>query len=547
MYKAHGGGYDLRHRKAKLITVMAVAILSIFILTGCSNPSGGPGPSSAKNITSFKFSGVPAGIIDREAKTVSAPFDSDADVTNLVPTISVSPGASVSPASGTARDFSGPVTYTVTAEDGSTAVWNVTAVEALTMSTLASYFADALETGTQTDPVPLTLAINLAADWVDLLTALNNEGSYVTLDLSYCTMTGTEFNPGTGTAGVDKIVSLTLPVSAKSLANGTRTDPTFQHFTVLESVTGAGIKTVGEYAFYDCDTLKEVNFPAAQTIGEWAFSNCDALEEVSLPAAQTIDTYAFDQCEALEEVNLPAAQTIRGGAFDSCDALETVNLPASLTTIFGSSFAGCGKLTDINVDSANPFYRSQNGMLLNKAGTTLVAYPSAKDTVTLPGITAVDVMAFAGCDALEEISLPEAQTIGRWAFGHCIALEEVNLPAAQTIGGWAFYGCNALEEVSLPAAQTIREYAFAFTGSASLTVTLGDTVPTLGTVIFHDVTSPKTVTVKVPSGVSGYGSSPANTTDDNWGNAFRGKGWDGTDYLGGTVNGNITLTIQTSP
>jgi hypothetical protein len=448
-------------------------------------------------------------------------------VTNLVPAISVSPGASVSPASGTARDFSGPVIYTVTAEDGSTAVWNVTAVEALTgLDDLVSYLS-AAPGGGQTNPVPLTLLdINLADDWGDLLTALDGQSKFVALDLSYCAMTGTEFNPGTGTAGVNKIVSLTLPVSAESLAGGTSAAPTFEHFTVLESVTGAGIKTVGEYAFYDCDALEEVTLPAAQTIGQYAFAGCD-LEEVNLPAAHTIGGNAFLVCNALEEVNLPAAHTIGGGAFAFCSALETVNLPASLTTISGNPFGHCGKLTALNVDSANPAYKSQSGMLLNKAGTTLVAYPSAKEDVTLTGITALGAEAFAGCSALEEVSLP----------------------AAHTIGGWAFFGCNALEEVNLPAAQSIGEVAFGYTGSASLTITLGTTVPTLGVIIF-DGTSTKPVTVKVPSGITAWDSivsgSPyqGGNTTNNWGNAFRGKGWDGTNYLGGTVNGNINLTIQ---
>jgi hypothetical protein len=60
----------------------------------------------------------------------------------------------------------------------------------------------------------------------------------------------------------------------------------------------------------------------------------------------------------------------------------------------------------------------------------------------------------------------------------------------------------------------------------------------------------KSVTVKVPSGATGYGTVPfdnGDTSADNWGNAFRGKGWDGTSYLTGTVNGNITLTIEATP
>jgi hypothetical protein len=78
-----------------------------------------------------------------------------------------------------------------------------------------------------------------------------------------------------------------------------------------------------------------------------------------------------------------------------------------------------------------------------------------------------------------------------------------------------------------------------------LAVTLGATVPTLGTYMFSSVSATKTVTVKVPSGATGYGSSPTDTTTDNWGNGFRGKGWDGSNYGSGTVNSNISLTIKT--
>jgi hypothetical protein len=67
------------------------------------------------------------------------------------------------------------------------------------------------------------------------------------------------------------------------------------------------------------------------------------------------------------------------------------------------------------------------------------------------------------------------------------------------------------------------------------------------------VTVAKSVTVRVPSGATGYGMIPGSyTTDtisDNWGNAFRGKGWNRTTnaYGTGTVNGNITLTVEYVP
>jgi hypothetical protein len=79
----------------------------------------------------------------------------------------------------------------------------------------------------------------------------------------------------------------------------------------------------------------------------------------------------------------------------------------------------------------------------------------------------------------------------------------------------------------------------------SLTVTLGPEAPTLGTGLFNYVTSSKTVTVKVPSGATGYGSSPANSTDACWGNGFRGLGWTGNALVINQItNYNINLTIQ---
>jgi hypothetical protein len=95
-------------------------------------------------------------------------------------------------------------------------------------------------------------------------------------------------------------------------------------------------------------------------------------------------------------------------------------------------------------------------------------------------------------------------------------------------------------------ATIIGAYAFARTGPADLTVILGSTPPMLWTDMFAGVVSPKSVTVMAPSGATGYGSAPTNTAVNNWGNAFRGKGWSGgTNYLAGTVNSMVNLTFDT--
>jgi Domain of unknown function (DUF5018) len=124
----------LGRRFAKFLTLCLV-----FMAMACSKddvpttptPTPTPTPivtkSSAKDITKFSFaalSPVIDGTIDATAKTISATVGIET-VEKLVPTFTVSDKATVSPAMGVAQDFSKEVSYTVTAEDGSTQIWKV--------------------------------------------------------------------------------------------------------------------------------------------------------------------------------------------------------------------------------------------------------------------------------------------------------------------------------------------------------------------------------------------------------------------------------------
>ena len=85
--------------------------------------------NNEKSILSFRFDALDdSGVIDQIARKISFVLPAGTDVTQLVPTIVVSEGATVEPASGVAQDFTNPVTYTVTAQNGTTAVYTVTVV-----------------------------------------------------------------------------------------------------------------------------------------------------------------------------------------------------------------------------------------------------------------------------------------------------------------------------------------------------------------------------------------------------------------------------------
>ncbi len=81
--------------------------------------------SSAKSITSFKILGISASI-NETALTITLNIPSNSDLTMQSPEIEISPAATVSPASNTEQDFTDPVLYTVTAEDGSQVSYTAT-------------------------------------------------------------------------------------------------------------------------------------------------------------------------------------------------------------------------------------------------------------------------------------------------------------------------------------------------------------------------------------------------------------------------------------
>jgi hypothetical protein len=115
----------------KSIFLVVVVLLNIILVGGCeSNDSDSDNVSSEKSIISFSFEldgNQYAVSFDSERHgTVTVPYGTD--VTSLVPTIVISAGSSINPLSGVAQDFTDPVTYTVSAADGSTAEYEVSVI-----------------------------------------------------------------------------------------------------------------------------------------------------------------------------------------------------------------------------------------------------------------------------------------------------------------------------------------------------------------------------------------------------------------------------------
>jgi hypothetical protein len=106
-----------------VINIIFAIIAITTVITGCEQSIGNSPKSGEKAITAFSINEVPGVITDTD---IALTLPAGTDATSLAPEIAVSPKATVSPASGAAQDFSSPVTYTVTAEDGTTAQYTVT-------------------------------------------------------------------------------------------------------------------------------------------------------------------------------------------------------------------------------------------------------------------------------------------------------------------------------------------------------------------------------------------------------------------------------------
>ncbi|UXP33095.1 polysaccharide lyase family 7 protein [Reichenbachiella agarivorans] len=117
--------------KQYLLLLSGITLLSIITLVSCKEDEGEKILSDAKQIESFEFNELDpiiTGVISENNIELTVPYGTD--LTQLVSSITISDLATISPASGVAQDFSAPVNYTVTAEDGSTQEYVVTVITA---------------------------------------------------------------------------------------------------------------------------------------------------------------------------------------------------------------------------------------------------------------------------------------------------------------------------------------------------------------------------------------------------------------------------------
>ena len=243
--------------------------------------------------------------------------------------------------------------------------------------------------------------------------------------------------------------------------------------SLVNIVLPNSLRTIGEAAFNGCSSLKKINVPAGvERLEKNTFNACTSLSEIQLSIGiKYIGEAAFQEC-AITTIALPyTVEELSSSVFAGCKGLKSITLGSRVKTVHSNAFDGWASCEAINVDSANPYFKSMDGVVYTKDGKTLVRYPQGKEGTefTVPeGVITISEYAFSECVTLQEAIFPTSLlTIEEKAFNSCTKLKRISIPDNVTsVGVNAFYKCYNIAYVKFSANQG---YALGFWDHECLT------------------------------------------------------------------------------
>lgn len=136
-----------------------------------------------------------------------------------------------------------------------------------------------------------------------------------------------------------------------------------------------------------------------------------------------------------------------------CRALERIVLPDSLITISENLSNSNESFSEFVVSEGNPYFEAIDGVLFDKSGTMLLAFPACKgERYDIPaGVRSIREGAFGYNEHLKYLAIPEGITqLKQGTLWGLTALEDIALPASLgVIENGALPNSGALERVTM--------------------------------------------------------------------------------------------------
>ena len=175
-------------------------------------------------------------------------------------------------------------------------------------------------------------------------------------------------------------------------------DRAFEGLSCLSRVMlPQGMKTIGQFAFYNTQVDKITLSESLTSIGNAAFANCVWLKQIEIPHSVTsVGHCAFQGCTSLQTLSFSDGMTeILDNVCRGCNSLTNVSLPKNLQSIGYYSFAETTNLRKIQLPSSLNYIR--NGAF----------YKCGLDTVALPvKLQYLESGTFSYCNNLKYVELP---------------------------------------------------------------------------------------------------------------------------------------------
>lgn len=211
-------------------------------------------------------------------------------------------------------------------------------------------------------------------------------------------------------------------------------DETITAANIPEKIKGWDVCRIGECAFAECSSLKEINIPAnVSEISSTAFSGCKELNGIWVDEQN--EFYSSDDFGVLFDKNQATLIRAPGGLQGS------YTIPDGVTWIWGFAFEGCSSLTDVTIpDSVTCI---DEWAFIDCSGLTRIAIPGS--------VTDFGQGAFIDCTNLTNLTIAEGVTsISRNAFSGCVSLTSVIIPeSVENIYSRAFNGCKSLTSITI--------------------------------------------------------------------------------------------------